>query len=219
MGIPKFKNHNIYKLVFTHRSYLNEAPKGIESNERLEFLGDSILSFVVSSYIYEKFPDLNEGELTNLRAALTNTTALYNASSKLELGSYLKLSKGEEASGGRVNKTILADTFEALIGGVYLDQGLDEAKNLIEIHLLSRISSVLKKGLKDPKNLLQELTQKEEKVSPLYKVLSEVGPDHAKVYTVGVYLNERLLAEGTGNSKQEAEKNAAANALTVVGEN
>lgn len=216
MKLPKFKDLNLYNLVFTHRSYLNEAGRGSESNERLEFLGDSILSFVVSSFIYKKYPELAEGELTNLRAALTNTTALFHAAQKLDLGAYLKLSKGEEASGGRGNKTILADTLEALLGGVYLDQGIKASEKIINSLILEGIDKILDHGLKDPKNRLQELTQKNQKISPMYRVLSEQGPDHAKSYTVGVFLDENLLAQGSGKSKQEAEKLAADAALAKL---
>lgn len=213
MEIPVFSDKALFDQVFTHRSYLNEAGKHIESNERLEFLGDSILSFVVSSYIYKQYPDLKEGELTNLRSALTNTIHLYQVAKSLELGKYLKLSRGEESGGGRENKTILADTYEALLGGIYLDQGLETARSFVENTLLKDASTLITLGLKDPKSVLQEHIQREHKFSPLYKIIKEEGPDHAKRYTVGVYLKETLLAEGQGSSKQEAEKEAAKNAL------
>src|SRR3990167_4904031 len=130
MNIPKFKDQKLFKQVFIHRSYLNETQENIESNERLEFLGDSILSFVVSSHIFIKHKDLKEGELTNIRSVLTNTETLYEISKELGLGQALKLSKGEEQSGGRENKTILADTLEAIIGGIYIDQGLEIAREI-----------------------------------------------------------------------------------------
>lgn len=218
MKIPIFKDNDLYTTVFTHRSYLNEASRGTISNERLEFLGDSILSYVVSSYIFKKYPELAEGELTNLRAALTNTTALYHGAEVLKLGELLRLSRGEEASGGRHNKTILADTLEALIGGLYLDQGIGEVEKLIEDLILKDLAKIITQGLKDPKNLLQEITQKTHKLSPSYKVLHEEGPDHAKSYLIGVYLEDNLLAEGSGRSKQEAEKIAASNALENIKE-
>lgn len=214
MKIPTFNNPQLYNTVFTHRSYLNESEILVESNERLEFLGDSIFSFVVSSYIYEQFPHMKEGELTNLRSVLTNTQTFYELAQKLNLGDLLKLSRGEEASGGRENKSILANTLEALIGGIYLDQGLEITIEFVKGILISKMDEIVKKqGLKDSKSQLQEHLQEKHKISPLYKIIKEEGPDHAKVYTIGVYLNTRLLAEGTGHSKQEAEKAAAANAL------
>lgn len=217
MNIPKFKNLKLYQQVFIHRSYLNETAEQLESNERLEFLGDSILSFVVSSYIFEKYKDLPEGELTNLRSVLTNTLTLAVVSKKLDLGSRLKLSKGEEGSGGRDNKTLLANTLEALIGGIYIDQGLPSVKEFIEKAIIAEIDEIIQtQGLKDPKSKLQEKTQEIHKVSPVYKIISEEGPDHSKIYTVGVFLRTRLLAEGVGKSKQEAEKEAAKNALKTI---
>ncbi|OGH11233.1 MAG: ribonuclease III [Candidatus Levybacteria bacterium RIFCSPHIGHO2_01_FULL_36_15] len=215
MNIPKFNNKDLFAQVFVHRSYLNEEGRNEESNERLEFLGDSILSFIVSSYIYEKYPELAEGELTNLRSALTNTLMLYQVAKKLDLGKYLKLSKGEEESRGRENKTILANTLEALIGGLYLDSGLEKTRSFIEEVLLNHINTLVNiAGLKDPKSKLQEEIQARFKASPVYKIIKEEGPDHLKKYTVGVYLKTKLLATGTGNSKQDAEKQAAKNALS-----
>lgn len=214
MKLPKFKDNNLYNQVFVHRSYLNESKEKIESNERLEFLGDSILSFIVSSFIYEKYPDLKEGELTSMRSVLTNTETLYILSKEMELGELLKMSKGELASGGRTNKTILANTYEALLGGIFLDGGLETARSFVHETILTRIDELVKnQGMKDAKSQLQEITQEKSKTSPIYRILKEEGPDHAKVYTVGVYLNDELLAQGTGKSKQDAEKDAAQNAL------
>lgn len=214
MNIPKFKNQKLYDKAFTHRSYLNESAEEIESNERLEFLGDSILSFIVSSYIYENYPNLKEGELTSLRSVLTNTQTLYHFAKELELGKELKLSRGEEATGGRQSKTILANTFEALLGGLFLDQGIEAAREFVHGVIITQIDDVVNsQGLKDPKSMLQEKTQEVHKMSPLYKIVKEEGPDHSKIYTTGVFLNNKLLAEGTGKSKQESEKNAAEAAL------
>ncbi len=214
MSIPSFNNKQLFDQVFTHRSFLNESSEKLESNERLEFLGDSILSFIVSSYIFEHFPDFKEGELTNLRSILTNTETLASVSRELGLGQHLKLSKGEEAGGGRENKTLLANTFEALLGGLFVDQGLEAGKEFVHDTILSRTEKFLEEyGLKDPKSQLQETIQELHRVSPVYKIINEEGPDHAKMYTVGVYLNDKLLAEGIGKSKQEAEKQAAAAAL------
>ncbi|MGE5041603.1 MAG: ribonuclease III [Candidatus Levyibacteriota bacterium] len=217
MKIPEFKSKKLYSKVFTHRSFLNESTDEAESNERLEFLGDSILSFIVSSYIFDKYPQLKEGELTSLRSVLTNTQTLYMFAKDLDLGSHLKLSKGEEGTGGRANKTILANTFEALLGGVFLDQGLEAAEKFVHEAIIAHIDEVVHaQGLKDPKSMLQEKTQEVHKLSPVYKIVKEEGPDHAKTYTAGVFLNDKLLAEGVGKSKQEAEKNAAHNALKTI---
>lgn len=214
MKLPEFKNKQLLKLVFIHRSFLNETTFPVESNERIEFLGDSILSFVVSSYIFEKYKDLSEGELTNLRSVLTNTETLSIVARKMELGKHLQLSRGEEGSGGRDNKTILANTFEALIGGIFIDQGLEATRSLILDSILSRSDEfVAEQGLKDSKSKLQEILQEKHKQSPSYKTIEETGPDHAKLYTIGVYLKDKLLAQGMGKSKQDAEKNAAKNAL------
>ena len=214
MQIPEFKNKKLYTKAFTHRSFLNESAFEQESNERLEFLGDSILSFIVSSYIYENYPNLKEGELTSLRSVLTNTQTLYMFAKDLDLGKHLQLSKGEEATGGRASKTILANTFEALLAALFLDQGIEAARDFVNGVIIAHIDEVVEsQGLKDPKSMLQEKTQENNKQSPQYKILGEEGPDHSKIYTIGVYINEKLLAEGSGKSKQEAEKNAAAAAL------
>ena len=214
MKIPTFKNKQLANQVFIHRSYLNETAETLESNERLEFLGDSILSFVVSSHIFGKYKTSKEGQLTSIRSVLTNTETLYEISKELGLGELLKLSKGEEAGGGRKNKTILANTLEALIGGLYVDQGIEAAKKFIEENIISRAEEIIKsQGLKDPKSALQEKIQESLRESPVYKVIQEEGPDHDKSYMIGVYIGEKLLAEGSGKSKQEAEKSAARNAL------
>ena len=214
MKIPTFKNKQLLNQVFIHRSYLNETTETLESNERLEFLGDSILSFVVSSHIFGKYKTSKEGQLTSIRSVLTNTETLYEISRELGLGELLKLSKGEEAGGGRKNKTILANTLEALIGGLYVDQGIEAAKKFIEENIISRAEEIIKsQGLKDPKSALQEKIQESLRESPVYKVIQEEGPDHDKSYMIGVYIGEKLLAEGSGKSKQEAEKSAARNAL------
>ncbi len=216
MDIPEFNNKSLLEQVFIHRSYLNESEVGnLESNERLEFLGDSILSLVVSDYIFRKYPEYKEGQLTNIRSVLTNTETFFELGKKLDLGSKLKLSKGEEQSGGRSSKTILANTFEALVGGIYIDQGLDKAREFINKVLLEQSEEIIEsQGLKDPKSMLQEVLQEKHKESPTYRTIQEEGPDHEKLYTIGVYIGEKLLAEGVGSSKQEAEKNAAKQALS-----
>ena len=217
MKIPTFKNKQLFNQVFIHRSYLNETTETLESNERLEFLGDSILSFVVSSHIFDKYKTSKEGQLTSIRSVLTNTETLYEISKELGLGELLKLSKGEEAGGGRKNKTILANTLEALIGGIFIDQGIEAAKKFIQENIISRAEKIIEsQGLKDPKSALQEKIQESLRESPVYRVIQEEGPDHDKSYTIGVYIGEKLLAEGVGKSKQEAEKSAARNALETI---
>lgn len=212
--LPQFNDPKIKALAFTHRSYLNENKEVNESNERLEFLGDSILSFVVSSQIYQQYPDLKEGELTSLRSVLTNTQTLYLVSENLDLGSSLKMSKGEEDGGGRSNKSILANTYEAVVGGLFLDGGIEKARAFITATILDNTNEFVdSQGLKDAKSKLQEYMQEKYKVSPDYRILDEQGPDHDKEYTSGVFLNDDIVAKGVGRSKQEAEKDAAQKAL------
>ncbi|MBP9719300.1 MAG: ribonuclease III [Candidatus Levybacteria bacterium] len=217
MNLPTFHNQELFVQAFTHRSYLNEAKQEVQSNERLEFLGDSILSFVVSSYLYLTFPQFNEGKLTNLRALLVNTKSLAIVAQKLNFGDYLRLSKGEEESKGRQNQSLLADCYEAFLGALYLDQGIEAVRQFITDSLLPNVEELIKRdAFKDPKSMLQEYVQSKKQNSPLYKVLQEEGPPHAKTFTVGVYANDKLLGEGQGKSKQEAEVNAAIIALTTV---
>lgn len=214
MNIPKFRNSKLFDQAFTHRSYLNEVKQKIESNERLEFLGDSILSFVVSQFLFKTYPDFEEGTLTNLRSLLVNTKTLAGTASELDFGRLLKLSKGEEESKGRQNQSLLADSFEAFIGALFLDQGIEITSLFISDTILNKANEIVeKKAFKDPKSLLQENVQAQKQNSPSYKVLEEVGPAHAKIFTVGVYVNDSLLGEGKGRSKQEAEENAAKIAL------
>jgi ribonuclease-3 len=177
-------------------------------------LGDSILSFVVSSSIYLANPDIKEGDLTSLRSVLTNTQTLYLVSDTLGLGSLLKMSRGEEEGGGRSNKTILANTYEAVVGALFLDGGIEKARDFITVTILDNQSEFVgTQGLKDPKSKLQEYMQEKYRVSPDYRILEEQGPDHDKIYTSGVYLNDELVSNGSGRSKQDAEKDAAQKAL------
>lgn len=213
-NLPKFKNQKLLEQAFIHRSYLNEAKQKIESNERLEFLGDSILSFMVSKYLFNAYPLFNEGTLTNLRSLLVNTKSLAQIARELNFGELLKLSKGEEESKGRENESLLADSFEAFIGALFLDQGVSVVeKFLLEIMLLKSHILLKKETLKDPKSLLQEYVQAKGKNSPAYKVLKEEGPSHAKTFSVGVYVGNVLIAKGEGKSKQSAEEMAARGAL------
>lgn len=218
MNLPKFKNQKLFLQAFTHRSYLNETKEKIESNERLEFLGDSIVSFVVSEYLFGKYPQFNEGLLTNLRSLLVNTKSLANLAKELNFGKLLRLSKGEEESMGRQNQSLLADCFEAYIGALFLDQGIDAVKLFLSKTLLYRADEFVKKNaLKDPKSLLQEQVQAQKLISPVYKVLDEKGPAHAKLFTIGVYVGDDIWGKGVGKSKQEAEEHAAQKALEKTG--
>lgn len=225
-NLPSFKNQKLFEQAFTHRSYLNEAKKALESNERLEFLGDSILSFVVSQHLYEAYPDFKEGVLTNLRSLLVNTKSLAEVAKKLQFGKLLKLSKGEEESKGRENSSLLANCFEAFIGALFLDQGLEKVRLFLTKTLLVKTETLMQKNtLKDPKSLLQELVQAKRpdsrlggQKSPVYDVLSEEGPPHARIFTVGVFINELLFGKGKGKSKQEAEEKAAIEALKTIEE-
>lgn len=212
-------NQPIYLTAFTHRSYLNETPQKLESNERLEFLGDAVLSFVISSHLYRLRPQDSEGDLTNLRSFIVKTDSLAKAATNLQLGEYLKLSTGEELSGGRRNVQILANTFEALLGAIFFDQGLPAAEQFVEDNLLPLFTEELKNGPpKDSKSQLQELSQNRYKQSPRYKVLQTRGPDHAKRFKVGVFVDGNQLGAGEGLSKQIAEEAAARQALEVLQE-
>jgi len=213
-NFPKLKNQQLFRQAFTHRSYLNEAKKRIPSNERLEFLGDSIISFMVSNYLYNKYPNFSEGTLTNLRSLLVNTKTLSSLAEQLNFGKLLLLSKGEEESKGRKNQSILENCFEAYVGALYLDQGLQEVQIFLEKILLFKTDQLVQKGqLKDPKSLLQEKIQAQKLSSPTYKVISESGPAHDKIFTIGVYIKNKCFGKGSGRSKQEAEENAAKEAL------
>lgn len=211
----KFKDKDLVKTAFVHRSYLNEHPgEQVSHNERLEFLGDSILGFIVSEYLFSRFPDSSEGDLTNFRSALVNAKSLAEVGAKIGLGEHLLLSKGEEATGGRNRQYLLANTFEAFLGVIYLDLGLPPARKFVEDHLLPNIDQIIDQKLyKDFKSLLQEQAQEKLSITPTYKVLEEKGPDHAKVFRMGVYLNDKLISEGVGASKQKAEQDAAEKAL------
>src|SRR3990167_2359013 len=207
----------IYQKAFTHRSYLNEVPEVKESNERLEFLGDSVLSLLISEKLYELRPQDSEGALTNLRSYIVKTISLAKAARELNLGKYLRLSKGEELSGGRENTQLLANTYEALLGAVFLDQGIDATKQFVEQTLLPLFQEELKyEPPKDAKSRLQEVLQDEYKKSPQYRILKTTGPDHARSFTVGVFLDREQLGTGEEMSKQLAEEAAALDALAKI---
>ena len=211
----KFKDKNLLRQAFIHRSYLNENPSlGLEQNERLEFLGDAALELAITEYLYEKYPQKTEGEMTALRAALVNAVALSEAANSLNIGDFLLLSKGEAKSLGKARQYILANAFEALIGAIYLNGGYEETFSFLEKNLFGKIEEIIEKKLWiDAKSLFQEKAQELESVTPAYKVLAESGPDHEKVFTMGVFLGDELIADGYGASKQEAEQDAARKAL------
>ncbi|MEX0621609.1 MAG: ribonuclease III [Candidatus Woykebacteria bacterium] len=211
----KFKNKDLLKTAFIHRSYLNEHPnEKLPNNERLEFLGDAVLGLVVSEHLYQSYPDHPEGDLTNFRSSLVNAKALSKVAQSLNLGEYLYLSRGEEATGGRNRQYILANTFEALVGAIFLDRGLQISKKVIETNLLIFLAEIIEKKLyKDFKSLLQEKSQEKLSLTPTYKLIEERGPDHAKVFKIGVLIGNRKISEGAGNSKQAAEQEAAKQAL------
>ncbi len=209
-----FKNKDLLTQVFVHRSYLNEnIGFNLDHNERLEFLGDAVLELIVTEHLYKKLPN-PEGELTNLRSALVKGKMLSDIAQSLNINDYLFLSKGETKSEGRARQIILANTLEALVGAIYLDQGYEVAKKFIEEYLINRLSDIINQKLYlDPKSHLQELAQAHLNVTPVYKVLTEYGPDHDKSFTVGCFLGDKLIGEGSGSSKQAAESAAASSSL------
>jgi ribonuclease-3 len=214
-----FKNKDILKQAFTHRSYLNEHKDSeLVHNERLEFLGDAVLELIVTDYLYEKYPNSAEGELTAFRSALVNAVTMSDAASKIGMNDYLLLSKGEARDTGRARQIILANAIEALIGAIFIDQGYDIAKYFISKYIFNLIEKIVEeKTWIDAKSEFQEQAQENESVTPVYKTLKEEGPDHDKKFTVGVFLGKAKVAEGAGKSKQEAEQVAAKNALEVKG--
>ncbi|MDQ3014393.1 MAG: ribonuclease III [bacterium] len=206
-----FIDKNLLRQAFTHRSYLNEnRGTNLEHNERLEFLGDAVLELVVTDYLYKKYSQTPEGELTSYRSALVNSTTLAQAATDIGMNDFLLLSHGEAKDTGRARMYIMANTFEAFLGALYLDQGYEPTKEFISKQIFHLIDEIVEKGLwMDAKSKFQEASQEKEGVTPAYKTIKEVGPDHDKKFTVGVYLNNNLVITGEGKSKQEAEQNAA----------
>lgn len=210
-----FQDKSLLQRALTHRSYLNESPQlPWLDNERLEFLGDSILGFVTAEHLYHRFPEMKEGDLTSLRAALVRGQTLAEFASQLNIGPYLLISRGEDAGGGRSRPALLAATFEAIVGALYIDRGFEVARNLIVRMIDSKTHSILQERLdRNAKSLLQELSQGRLKVTPIYRLVDSKGPDHAREFTVQVCLNERVYGSGSGRNKQAAEQEAARSAI------
>jgi len=211
----QFKEKTILTEAVTHRSYLNEHPDwGVPHNERLEFLGDAVLELIVTEELFRRFPERPEGELTSLRAALVNYQMLALIARDIGLEDFIFLSRGEARDIGRAREVILANAIEAVIGALYLDGGFSAVQMFVRRRVITRLDEVLKNNLyRDAKSMLQERVQRDERLTPHYQVLKEDGPDHAKVFTAGVYFGEKFIAEGTGRSKHEAELRAAEVAL------
>ncbi len=214
-----FKDKALLRQAFTHRSYINENKNvRLEHNERLEFLGDAVLELIITDFLYKTYTQKPEGELTTYRSALVNSVTLSEVASNLTMNDFLLLSKGEAKDTGRARQYILANTFEAVIGAIYLDQGYDMAKLFIEKHIFVFADDMIAKGgLVDAKSAFQEKAQEKAGVTPSYKLVREAGPDHDKSFTVGVFIGKDQIAMGEGKSKQEAEQNAAVRALEAKG--
>ncbi len=214
-----FTDKTILTSAITHRSYLNEHREADwDHNERLEFLGDAVLELVVTDWLFNKYPEKPEGELTAIRAALVNTISLADASEKLGINEYLLMSKGEAKDTGRARQYILANAFEACIGALYRDKDYEAAKDFIANHLFAKTDEIVTKRLwQDPKSRFQELSQEKVSITPTYTLLSQDGPDHDRLFTIGVFLKKEKIAQGSGRSKQEAERAAAEAALLQKG--
>jgi ribonuclease-3 len=211
-----FKNKKYIKIALTHSSYANEAKNKYNSNERLEFLGDSVLGIVVSDYIFKYCPSLPEGELTKLRSSLVCEKTLHEFSKSIYLGKFLMLSRGEKKSGGDYRSSILADAFEALIAAIYLDGGLEEARKFILKFIIPKLESCKDKNSDDYKSILQEIIQKKYEDKLNYIMKGEEGPDHDKQFFVEVYFNNSVIGNGSGKSKKQAEQCAAKQALEYI---
>lgn len=214
-----FKDQSLLKQAFTHRSYINENRGSVlEHNERLEFLGDAVLELVITDYLYGRLKDSNEGELTSLRSALVNADTCSKVAQTLGANEFLLLSKGESKDTGRARQYILANTLEAIIGAIYIDQGYEMAKNFILTHVTPLVEDVLKDGTWiDAKSLFQEKAQEYVGLTPTYKTVRESGPDHNKRFVVSVSIGQEMSGEGEGKSKQDAEQEAARRALESKG--
>lgn len=213
-----FTDHHLLSRALTHRSYLNEHPEALEDNERLEFLGDAVLDFLVGDWLYHRYPEMAEGELTRLRSALVRTRQLAEFARQIELGSVMRLGRGEEESGGRARETLLCATFEALTGALYLQSGIEAVRQFVE-PFLEPVAEELLRGQRgqDPKSRLQEWAQAQGYGAPAYHIVAARGPDHAKVFEVEVLVNGKVSGRGISNSKQAATKVAAQAALQSLG--
>lgn len=215
----EFRDKDLLRTAFTHRSYLNENRKGkVEHNERLEFLGDAVLELVVTEYLFAKYPEQNEGDLTSYRSALVNANTLSGVAEGLGMNDYLLLSRGEAKDTGRARQVILANTIEAFIGALFVDLGYEAVKKFVAAHLFPLTDEIVaKKSWLDPKSHFQERAQEIAGVTPSYETVKEVGPDHDKHFTVAVFVGKEKVAEGLGKSKQEAEQDAAKLGLIAKG--
>jgi ribonuclease-3 len=212
-----FDDKNLLKKAFTHRSFVNEGGKGLEHNERIEFLGDAVLELAATKFLYNKFPEETEGKMTAYRSALVNTESLAKAASELEMGNFLMMSKGERAS-TKGREHILANTFEAVVGAIYLDKGFEKAEEFLKKNLFPYIDEILAKKLyKDPKSYFQEQAQEHVRITPEYKLVAHEGPDHDRLFVMALYLGKEKVCEGRGTSKQKAEVDAARKGLEVKG--
>lgn len=214
-----FSDLSLLRQALTHRSYINEnRNSGLEHNERLEFLGDAVLELVITDYLFHEYPDKTEGAMTSYRAALVNTNTLADTAWELGMNDYLLLSKGESKDSGRARSIILADSLEALIGAIYLDQGYDMARDFIAKNLFSKTADIVANNLwMDAKSFFQEKAQEIDGFTPNYEVVKEEGPDHNKIFTVALYVGDEKVSIGTGHSKQEAEQKAAREGLLKKG--
>lgn len=215
-----FKKKDLLKQSVVHRSYLNENPEfGLHHNERLEFLGDAVLEIIVTEYLFKNYPDTPEGDLTNWRASLVNSKMLSDVASEIGLEEFLYLSKGEaKDKNSKARQYILANAVEALIGAIYLDQKIKIADEFVTKFIIGKLAHILTNELYlDPKSKFQEKAQETHKTTPHYKVLNETGPDHAKIFEVGLYLDDKLISKGSGSSKQEAQVEAAKEGIKLQG--
>ncbi len=215
----EFENIDLLITALTHRSYVNEHKKSTKiHNERLEFLGDAVLELVTTDFLYRNYEE-PEGILTSWRAALVRTESIGDAGNKLGYEPLIRMSKGEKHGSDRARMQILANAFEAVTGAIYLERGFEDAAKFIEKHILTKLDGILESGSwRDPKSHLQEVSQRIDNATPVYKVISEIGPDHDKVFTLGVYIGDKLMGQGSGSSKQAAQQQAARAALSVYSE-
>ena len=211
----RFRNPQLLEEALCHRSYVNEHPQaGMRDNERLEFLGDAVLELITTEYLFNKFPQKPEGDLTSLRSALVKGETLAEVAKELDFGTHLKLSRGEARSGGAEKPYLLANVFEAVLGAIYLDSGYDKAREVVEKFLFPKLEKIIAEGSQiDAKSEFQELAQARLAITPEYRVLSESGPDHDKIFEMGAYVGKDLFGKGKGGSKQDAEQEAARDAL------